>query len=113
MTKSGWAMGAGVETRLAASNWSVRLEYLYLNLGHLTYRPPCAGQFTAQGTFFVCDPPPTNLGASVSTSVQEHIIRIGLNYNIGGFSQPAVARAASPTMHAVSWGGFYVGGNFG
>ena len=34
-TKAGWTLGGGVEARLP-DNWSVKAEYLYYDLGHLT-----------------------------------------------------------------------------
>jgi outer membrane immunogenic protein len=106
VTQSGWTVGAGVETRLGASNWSAKLEYLYVNLGHFTYDandPHCA----SPGFCGPADP-----GAfRARSSVQDHVVRVGLNYNLGG-SQPA-AMHVPPTMPAGNWGGFYVGGNFG
>src|SRR5262245_6326843 len=35
--KTGWTVGGGVETRLWNSNWSAKLEYLYMDLGRTSY----------------------------------------------------------------------------
>jgi outer membrane immunogenic protein len=67
-TKSGWTIGGGVETHLGG-NWTAKLEYLYVDLGSVnnTFASPV----TAAGT----------LGIFESThSIQDHIIRIGVNY---------------------------------
>ncbi|AMN41370.1 outer membrane protein [Rhodoplanes sp. Z2-YC6860] len=110
-TRTGWTIGAGVETRLPASNWSVKLEYLYLDFGHSSYAPQCAG--APPGAIFDCSfifrPAP-----NIETSDRDHVVRIGLNYNFGG-AQPAAMPAplrAAP-MPAVDWSGFYIGGNVG
>jgi outer membrane immunogenic protein len=67
-TKSGWTIGGGVETHLGG-NWTAKVEYLFVDLGSV------ANTFTA---------PLTTVGTSVvfnsSHSVQDHIIRIGVNY---------------------------------
>jgi outer membrane immunogenic protein len=78
-TKSGWTVGAGVETSLAwmgvpTNRWSTKLEYLYVDLG------------TVSNTFSV---PLTTTPASAytfagSSRIQDHIVRFGLNYRLGG-----------------------------
>jgi outer membrane immunogenic protein len=68
--KAGWTVGAGVEAALG-SNWSVKFEYLYLNLGN-------AGGSTALIT--------GNPGTAVifNTKFTDNIARVGLNYKFGG-----------------------------
>lgn len=63
-TKSGWTAGGGIEYALAAQHWSVKLEYLYFELGDLFYD-------TAQ----VC-------GSLSCTAVDNRfsVLRAGLNY---------------------------------
>jgi outer membrane immunogenic protein len=67
-TKSGWTVGGGVETHLGG-NWTAKLEYLFVDLGTVdhTFTTPV----TAAGTFGIFDS---------THSVQDHIIRIGVNY---------------------------------
>jgi len=74
--RAGWTVGAGVEA-LLGSNWSVKLEYLYVDLGRRSADLPAS---TVPGIVF-----------TTSTEFREQIARVGLNYhfNIGG---PVVAR---------------------
>ena len=73
--KSGWTIGAGVETRLGGG-WSAKAEYLYVNLGSVTdtFPVPINPVFAAG---FV------NNGAANATSIShlsDNIVRVGLNY---------------------------------
>jgi outer membrane immunogenic protein len=68
-TKTGWTIGGGVEWAFAP-NWSARIEYLFVDLGTLSHH--------------MTDP---NFPLEVfnsSVSLQENIIRAGLNYKFGG-----------------------------
>lgn len=67
-TKWGWTLGAGVEKALGA-NFSAKLEYLYLDLGSNTFL--------------------TGTGSETAVKLQDHILRVGLNYR---FSGPLIAR---------------------
>jgi outer membrane immunogenic protein len=72
-TEVGWTIGAGLETALGASNWTGKLEYLYLDIGSssdvLTTTIPAAG-----GGF---------LTLNRNSRVTDHIFRVGLNYRFG------------------------------
>lgn len=68
-TKAGWTLGAGVETVLT-QNWTVKLEYLYVDLG--TVSGSFTTTFPALGGGF--------LGASYRSRITDNIIRIGANY---------------------------------
>ena len=73
--KWGWTAGAGVETRLGGG-WSAKLEYLYVDLGHITNTFPIAIN-PAFGAAF------NNGGSARATSthhVTDNIIRVGMNY---------------------------------
>jgi outer membrane immunogenic protein len=78
-TQAGWTAGAGVEWAFN-NNWTVRAEYLYVDLGNRT--------FTTVGT---------GRAANVATTLTDsfsnryNIVRVGLNYkfNWGG---PVVAK---------------------
>jgi len=69
-TRYGWSAGAGIET-MVAPNWTVRAEYLYVDLGtqSLTVTTP------------VFAPPVT---FTSSNPFRENILRIGFNYKFGG-----------------------------
>jgi outer membrane immunogenic protein len=60
-THTGWTVGAGVETALGHSNWTVKAEYLYTRFGGEKY-------FTR---VFI---------PGVKAKLDSHIIRVGLNY---------------------------------
>jgi outer membrane immunogenic protein len=80
----GWTIGGGVETRLSG-NWSVKLEYLHVDLGNITESVPLVPN-PAFGAAL-------NTGFSGSATTRTHItddlVRVGLNYQ---FSGPVVAK---------------------
>lgn len=57
----GWTAGGGVEYAFAGTNWSTKLEYLYVDLGSAT-----------------CDA--VHCGTSTSADFKSNIVRVGLNY---------------------------------
>lgn len=71
-TKRGWTVGAGADYRIA-QNWTVRAEYLYYDLGNIS--------FVTNGTtpvFPIGEP-----RFHVDTKIAGSIVRIGLNYQFG------------------------------
>ena len=79
-TRAGYTIGAGTEW-MFAPKWSVKAEYLFIDLGSLGYSARCFAP-AACG-------PATNFLWNNSVRVQEHVGRIGLNYHFGG---PVVAK---------------------
>ena len=77
--KFGWTVGAGIEA-MFASNWSAKIEYLYMDLGSISNSVvlPTAGGFP--------------LGANVTSRVTDNIIRGGINYHFSAGPGPVVAR---------------------
>jgi outer membrane immunogenic protein len=71
-TRAGWTVGAGLESAIS-SNWTVKLEYLYFNLGTLSYPVIVTSTGTFGGT--------TDMMASAKFDGQ--IVRVGLNYKFG------------------------------
>jgi outer membrane immunogenic protein len=76
----GWTVGAGIEAMLA-SNWSAKLEYLYVDLGTFSSSAvlPIAGG--ALG-----------IGATLNSHVTDSIVRAGINYHFSAGPSPVVAR---------------------
>lgn len=79
----GWVAGVGAEYAFAP-NWSVKAEYLYVDLGTQTYRSPLVAAVA---------PSAVGPGYSWSTSVRdrENIVRVGLNYKLN-WAGPVVAK---------------------
>jgi outer membrane immunogenic protein len=76
-TRAGWTAGAGAEWMLA-TNWSLKLEYLYVDLGSTTFTDACSNPA-------ICgSPPQVAPGAAYSTRVdfRDHIARLGFNYHL-------------------------------
>lgn len=72
---AGWTAGAGAEAMLAP-NWSVKLEYLYVDLGRRTLNIPASTIPVAFNT---------------STAFREQIVRAGFNYHFN-WAGPVVAK---------------------
>jgi outer membrane immunogenic protein len=85
-TRAGWTVGAGVEAAID-NNWSVKLEYLYMDLGSV-------GGGSTSGTTAVNalnTPTPgfntvttTTLTSAFNTRFTDNILRVGVNYRFGG-----------------------------
>ena len=75
-TKVGWTVGAGVEHAFAP-NWTVKLEYLYTDLGSVDY----TSAYVPGSTFA---PPGSNYVEHISQDFTFHTVRAGLNYKFGG-----------------------------
>jgi outer membrane immunogenic protein len=74
-TRAGWTAGAGIEGMLSR-NWSVKAEYLYMDLANTT---------DTFSTFYTSGTPATGQAGvrTVTSSFRENIFRIGLNYKWG------------------------------
>ena len=68
----GWVLGAGVEARIAESNWIARLEYLHHDFGHLR-----------TSNSVINTVPNGNSNSPVGDQTID-IIRAGLSYKFGG-----------------------------
>jgi outer membrane immunogenic protein len=83
-TSVGWTVGGGVEAALG-NNWSVKFEYLYMDLDH-------AGGSSATNTTATtvrATTTTTTLAYLFNTRFTDSIARVGLNYH---FSGPVVAK---------------------
>jgi outer membrane immunogenic protein len=69
-TNFGWTAGAGVEHAFGG-NWSVKAEYLYVDLGSFTYNSP--NQVAPFTEFFW----------TTSVNTRFHVARVGLNWKFG------------------------------
>ncbi|MBR0783767.1 outer membrane protein [Bradyrhizobium iriomotense] len=81
-TRVGWTAGAGGEWKFAP-NWSLKAEYLYVDLGKTSYTDTC---ITPVGICNFVTPP---IAYQTDLHVRENVARFGVNYQFGG---PIVAK---------------------
>jgi outer membrane immunogenic protein len=99
-TLTGWTAGLGAEVAIAG-NWTGRLEYLYVDLGH------AGGTTISQAA-----PGVMEVFNVAHGDFRDNIVRLGLNYRFAGATQTAWAsRPVATVSH--DWTGFYLGGNIG
>jgi outer membrane immunogenic protein len=85
-TRAGWTVGAGVEAAIDR-NWSVKLEYLYMDLGDVGSSSTSATTVTnapntpSQGFNTVTT---TTFTSAFNTRFTDNIVRVGVNYRFGG-----------------------------
>jgi outer membrane immunogenic protein len=70
-TRTGWTVGGGAEW-IIEPGWTIRLEYLYADLGNTSYN----SQFFATGSVI----PTANTNITHSHNLTENLVRLGLNY---------------------------------
>ena len=115
-THVGWAAGAGAEFAITRQ-LSMKAEYLFVQLGGVS------GPVTA-----LVPPPLPAIGLSTAGAFGTHIVRVGLNWNFGGYgAAPVIAGPAvgadlpshkGGPVYALPeptyvWTGFYIGVNGG
>jgi outer membrane immunogenic protein len=85
-TRAGFAVGGGVETALT-DHWSFKVEYLFMGFGTVSLGGTGAAVTTTTGTCGFCRPPrieeivTTQTTSTVSTRIDDNVIRVGLNYH--------------------------------
>jgi outer membrane immunogenic protein len=89
-TRAGWTVGAGAEAAID-QHWSVKLEYLYMDLGNFG-----SGSTTATNVVTQLGVPvrrntvtTTTFVSAFSSRFTDNIVRVGLNYRFGG---PSVSK---------------------
>ncbi len=85
--KTGWAAGGGIEYAFAPQ-WSLRGEYLHVDLGSSSITAHLVGTAPAGIT--------PGVGYTTSINTSEDIIRVGVNYHFGAPPPPPPAPAAMP-----------------
>lgn len=87
-TRFGWTVGGGFEW-MFASNWTAKLEYLYYDLGSVSY-PTGATTVDPNGSIFLPGFGPETVATRTTTRFEGNIVRVGVNYKFGG--GPVVAK---------------------
>jgi outer membrane immunogenic protein len=91
---SGWSTGAGLAT-LLTQNLSLKLEYLYVNLGH-------------RGVFDVVP------GVAETVSFSGNVFRAGVDWKFDSYTPPRTRQLYVGELPIpYNWSGLYVGGNVG
>lgn len=75
-TQIGWTAGAGVEVAIA-DNWTVRFEYLYVDLGNATCNQSSSCGFDAAA---VVTPPSSAVVANDTVKFTENVFRAGVDF---------------------------------
>jgi outer membrane immunogenic protein len=90
-TRAGWTVGAGAEAAID-NHWSVKLEYLYMDLGNVgssgSTTTTVVNQLSTPSVGFNTVTT-TTLTSAFRTKFTDNILRVGLNYRFGG---PVVAK---------------------
>jgi outer membrane immunogenic protein len=85
-TQVGWTAGGGVEW-MFLPNWSLKVEYLYYDLGSVTFNNGfAANRVTATGQNFY------SVATQSSTRFDGNIVRAGINYHFNWLPAPVVAK---------------------
>jgi outer membrane immunogenic protein len=84
-TRAGWTAGAGGEGRLGETNWTLKVEYLYMDFGNVSGIVASTG--TAVNFFGINNSDlihflttTTSIGGTATTHVTDQVLRIGFNY---------------------------------
>jgi outer membrane immunogenic protein len=104
-TNSGFAVGAGAESRLF-DHWTLKAEYLYVELGHATATSVVNGIPGIGGP----------ISFAYQNDVREHVFRAGLNYHLGEGSTdatPIYYKTSTIRGAPNDWTGGHVGANGG
>jgi outer membrane immunogenic protein len=85
----GWVLGAGGEGRITGTNWSFKLEYLYMDLGNVSSGAGLNGTNVVVTPFGINNADmihhittTTVIAGAASTHVVDQIFRAGLNYHL-------------------------------
>jgi outer membrane immunogenic protein len=88
-THAGWTAGGGVEW-MFLPNWSLKVEYLYYDLGSVTFNNGFAANVTTRGAFI--GQPFYSIATQSSTRFDGNIVRAGINYHFSWLPAPVVAK---------------------
>jgi outer membrane immunogenic protein len=91
-TRVGALLGTGIEYNVPTTNWSVKVEYDYMQFGNQNVDVP----FTASGGFAVAGGGPSGSGSvrfpvNMNLSDSVHTVMVGANYHFNWGKGPVVA----------------------
>ncbi len=95
-TRAGWTVGGGAEARLGQSNWTMKLEYLYMDFGDVSASPSATtflggnggnggnvrnnNLLIAPAAFLINRPVSFTVATNATTHVTDQLVRLGFNY---------------------------------
>jgi outer membrane immunogenic protein len=89
-TRAGWTVGAGAEVAID-HNWSVKLEYLYVDLGNVGGNGGAAGTTVTNAlntpSLGFNTVTTTTLASTFNSRFSDNILRVGLNYRFNSAAQ--------------------------
>jgi outer membrane immunogenic protein len=89
-TRAGWTVGAGAEVAID-HNWSVKLEYLYVDLGNVGGNGGAAGTTVSNAlntpSLGFNTVTTTTLASAFNSRFSDNILRVGLNYRFNSAVQ--------------------------
>jgi outer membrane immunogenic protein len=87
-TRVGWTAGAGLEW-MFMPNWSAKVEYLYYDLGNVSYS---GGLLATVGATFLPNTTVAGVVSQSQTRFNGNIVRAGVNYHFNWGNAPIVAK---------------------
>ncbi|MBM3564345.1 MAG: porin family protein, partial [Alphaproteobacteria bacterium] len=87
-TRVGWTVGGGLEW-MFWPNWSAKVEYLYYDLGNVSYS---AGALTTLGNTIFAGSVVAGVVSQTQTRFNGNIVRAGVNYHFNWGAAPIVAK---------------------
>jgi outer membrane immunogenic protein len=91
-TRVGWTAGGGLEW-MFWPNWSAKVEYLYYDLGSVSYpASPLVSIFTATAAPFTAGSVAWAAAAQTTSRFNGNVVRVGVNYHFNWGSAPVVAK---------------------
>lgn len=91
-SRAGWAIGGGLEYAID-SRWSAKIEYLYTDLGNMSFVTSGGDRYRAE--------------------LKLNTVKFGLNYRFGETVTTAAMPVKAMPRATYSWAGSYIGGNVG
>ncbi|MDP3554680.1 outer membrane protein [Methylocystis sp.] len=90
-TRVGWTAGAGLEW-MFMPNWSAKVEYLYYDLGNVSYSGGLLTTFSNTLTAFPAGSLISGVVTQSQTRFNGNIVRAGVNYHFNWGAAPIVAK---------------------
>lgn len=78
-TRLGWTVGTGAEGHIAGSNWTWQVQYLYIDLGHVS---GSGGTTVVTSGVGFCDTHVCQLTPAFNSHITDNVLTLGVNYKL-------------------------------